>query len=69
MNFTLFLELVLIDTPGGKYGDYMVKQSQSIEDRKARKETPILGNGKIVRTAPQPTTHKSNEPENDDPPF
>ena len=43
-----FLELVLIDTPGGQYGDYMIKQGVTREEREARKEMPILGNGKIL---------------------
>lgn len=43
-----YLDLVLIETPGGKFGDYMVKQSQTKEEREARKEMPILGNGKKI---------------------
>lgn len=45
-----FLNLVLIETPGGQYGEYMVKQESSAEERAAKTQTPILGNGKnIVR--------------------
>jgi len=43
-----YLELVLIPTPGGQYGDYIVKQGVTKEERAARKEMPILGNGKNV---------------------
>ena len=43
-----FLELVLIETPNGQYGDYMVKQQVTKEERAAKKEMPILGNGKII---------------------
>ena len=42
----VFADLVLIHTPDGKYGDYMIKQSVTKEERAARLETPILGNGK-----------------------
>lgn len=41
-----FLELVLIETPDGKWGDWICKQSVTQEERAARKEMPILGNGK-----------------------
>ncbi len=43
-----FVDLILIDTPEGKYGDYMVKQQVTKEEREARIEMPILGNGKII---------------------
>jgi hypothetical protein len=43
-----FLELILIETPDGQYGDYMVKQGITKEEREARVEMPILGNGKNV---------------------
>lgn len=46
----VFAELVLIETPDGKYGDYMVKQSVTKEERAAKKEMPILGNGKSFST-------------------
>jgi len=42
----VFCDLVLIETPQGKYGDFMVKQSVTKEERAAKKEMPILGNGK-----------------------
>ena len=43
-----FLELILIETPDGQYGDYMVKQGLTKEEREAKVEMPILGNGKNV---------------------
>jgi len=43
-----FLELILIETPDSEYGDYMVKQGLTKEEREARVEMPILGNGKNV---------------------
>lgn len=42
----VFCELVLIDTPNSQYGDFIVKQSVTKEERAARVEMPILGNGK-----------------------
>ena len=43
-----FLELILIETPDSEYGDYMVKQGLTKEEREARVEMPILGNAKNV---------------------
>lgn len=45
-----YCDLILIETPNGQYGDYMVKQSVTKEERQARVEMPILGNGKIIQT-------------------
>ncbi len=42
-----FCDLVLIETPDGKFGDYMVKQDVTKEERAAKLQMPILGNGKI----------------------
>lgn len=44
-----FLEIVLIESPGSQYGDYIVKQSVTKEERMAGKEMPILGDGKIYK--------------------
>lgn len=43
-----YLELILIETPNGKYGDFMVKQGVTKEERQARLDMPILGNARIV---------------------
>lgn len=48
-----FCDLVLIETPDGEYGDYMVKQDTSKEDRQAGVKMPIIGNGKIRGQKPQ----------------
>lgn len=48
-----YCELVLIETPNGQYGDYMVKQGVTKEEREARIEMPILGNGKVPGQKPQ----------------
>lgn len=43
-----YLDIALIETPTSKYGDYMVVQSLSQEERKAGKKGAILGNAKIL---------------------
>lgn len=45
-----YCDLVLIPTPDGQYGDYMVKQSVTKEERATKVEMPILGNGKIFQS-------------------
>lgn len=42
----MFCELVLIETPNGKYGDFIVKQGITKEERAEGVKMPILGNGK-----------------------
>jgi len=44
----VFADLVLVATPEGKFGDYIVKQQVTKEERAARLEMPILGNGKVM---------------------
>lgn len=44
----VFAELVLIETPNGQYGDFMVKQSVTKEERAAKVQLPIIGNGKFI---------------------
>lgn len=70
-----FCDLVLFETPESDYGDYMVKQNLSKEDRQAGVQMPILGNGKIITaskaaspasTAPDRTT---SDDATDDIPF
>jgi hypothetical protein len=55
-----FVDLVLIDTPDGKFGDYMVKQSVTKEEREAKVQMPILGNAKNVGGGS--TQRKGNKP-------
>ena len=43
----VFCDLVLFDT-NSEYGDYLVKQGVSKQERERRVEMPILGNGKNV---------------------
>ncbi len=72
-----YADLILIETPNGEYGDYMVKQQVTKEEREARLQMPILGNAKIMgggtRSAP-PAQHANpqaggNEPATDSIPF
>lgn len=66
----VFCDLVMIETPDGKYGDFMVKQSVTKEERAAKKEMPILGNGKNFSKAPPknptPKTDTPSKPPSDD---
>lgn len=48
-----FCELVLIETPNSEHGDFIVKQGVSKEEREAKIEMPILGNGKSTGGKPQ----------------
>lgn len=50
----LFAELIMIDTPSGAYGDFIVKQSITKEERQAGKQLPILGNAKYQDSKPAP---------------
>lgn len=68
----LYADIILIETPNGQYGDFMVKQSVTKEERLAKKEMPILGNAKYVsggKPAPAPVAEAGAPPESDDVPF
>jgi len=43
-----YLNITLIPTPNGQYGDYMAVQSSTKEERDAGKKSAILGNGKNI---------------------
>jgi hypothetical protein len=46
-----YLDLILIETPNGKYGnDYLVKQGQTREERASGVKTAIIGNAKILES-------------------
>ncbi len=49
-----YLDLILIETPNGEYGDYMVKQSVTKEERLAKLQMPILGNAKNMGGGAKP---------------
>ncbi len=66
-----YCDLIMIETPNGQYGDYMVKQSISKEERSAGKQMPILGNGKIFESRGGTSakhTNPNDGPEGDEPP-
>ena len=52
-----YLDAVLIETPNSDYGDYMIVQEVTKEERQAGVKGPILGNGSIIgqpKQAPKP---------------
>jgi len=66
-----YLDIVLIPTPNGKYGDYMITQAISKEEREKGVKGPILGNAKIIGggSSKLSTPAASTSNENDDLPF
>lgn len=53
-----YLDIVLIDTPNGQYGDYMIVQGVTKEEREMGIKGPILGNGKTVVKRASPAEQK-----------
>ena len=43
-----YLNVVLIETPGSEYGEFMCVQDSTKEEREAGTRGAILGNGKIL---------------------
>lgn len=41
-----YANITLIETPNGKYGNWMIVEDQTKEEREAKKKSTILGNGK-----------------------
>ncbi len=69
-----YLDAVMIETPNSEYGDYMIVQEVSKEERAAGVKGAILGNAKIFekRSGPgKPKTASAPKPEppDDDVPF
>jgi len=67
----MYLDVVLIPTPQSEYGDFMVVQQVSKEERDKGIKGEILGNGKVMggskpESDPEPT---GNTETNDDLPF
>lgn len=62
-----YLDIALIETPNNEFGDYMVVQELSREERLAGKKGPILGNAKkiVPRTQQRPVA-SSAPPEADE---
>jgi hypothetical protein len=61
-NKATFCDLILFDTPHSEYGDYMVKQQVTKEEREQKVQMPILGNGKILG-APKASSPTSTAPD------
>lgn len=60
-----YLDIVLIDTPGNQYGDFMICQGLTKEDRAAGQKGAILGNGKVIggsKSAPKSSDHDDDVP-------
>ena len=67
----MYLDVVLIPTPQSEYGDFMIVQQVSKEERDKGIKGEILGNGKVMggskpESDPEPT---GNTETNDDLPF
>jgi len=64
------IDIALIETPNSKYGDYMVVQQISKEERQSGKKAPILGNGKnFSGGTSQQSSRNTSSGSNDDVPW
>ena len=63
-----YLNIILIPTPEGQYGDFVIVEEVSEEERKAGEKGTILGNGKFLVKKGEVSQDKKAEPE-DDLPF
>lgn len=66
-----WLDIVLIPTPDSQYGDFMIVESATREERAAGKRGPILGNGKFATkgSAPRTTGPPNGSGSDGTPPF
>lgn len=60
-----YLNIVLIPTPEGQYGDFMIVEEVSEEERKAGERGTILGNAKFLVKKDEVSQDKKSEPETD----
>lgn len=58
----IFCDLILIESPNSEFGDFICKQSVTKEEREAKLEMPILGNGKNFGSKPATRTARAAEP-------
>ena len=56
-----YLSCMLIPTPNSEYGDYMIVESITKDEREAGKKGTILGNGRNVQKNPE--QDQSSEPD------
>jgi hypothetical protein len=63
----VYLDATLIETPNSQYGDYMIVEDVTKEERLSGVKGPILGNAKIIgqqqRQAPPPAAKKDDKPD------
>ena len=61
-----YLNCTLIDTPNSEYGDYMIVEETTKEEREAGTKGTILGNGKIIKPKqPTPSVQQQYQAESD----
>ena len=66
-----FCNLILIETPNGDYGDWMIKEQTTAEERRAKINLPIIGNGDNLQKGERSQKESepcSETPGNDGPP-
>ncbi len=66
-----YLDIVLIPTPNGKFGDFMILQSVTKEERESGIKGAILGNAKEAGKRGPNTPQRSRHPDDldEDIPF
>ena len=64
-----YLDAVLIETPNSDFGDYMIVESISKEERESGAKGTILGNAKILVKSTREVEPQSDTDEPDDLPF
>jgi len=57
-----YLDAILIETPNSEYGDYMIVESITKEEREAGVKGTILGNGKIIVKGQQELNNNDEMP-------
>ena len=64
----VYADIVLIETPNSEYGDYLVVQGTTKEERDAGKKGAILGNAKVFKSRKQDAKQQAQEAQSDLPP-
>lgn len=64
----IYADIVLIDTPNGEFGDYMIVQGVSKEEREAGVRGAVLGNAKVFggKVSGKPATQRPRQQANTD---
>jgi hypothetical protein len=66
----IYAKITLIETPDGKYGQWMAVETQTKEEREAKEKGNILGNGKNFNWGESsPSTNRATTESSDDLPF